>query len=98
MHGCPSASITTPQSSLSPPSINGGSRWAGTDTPRPGESSSPPTEDAPTVTAPGCGNLNSPDWPAPPDWISPPATTRPARVNGTRSNTDASPGSPLDVD
>src|SRR5437763_13940831 len=57
MHGCPSASITTPQSPLSPPSINGGSRRARTDTPRPGESSSPPTEEAPTVTAPGCGNF-----------------------------------------
>ncbi len=44
--------------------------------------------------APGRGNSSSPGSPQQPGSTSSPATTQPAPANGTRSNTDSSPGSP----
>jgi Rhodopirellula transposase DDE domain len=92
--GCPSVSITTPPSSRSPPSSNGGNRWERPNIPTRHGCSSPLTAADRTDTARGCGSSKSPDWPRPPAWTSPSATTRPAPANGTRSNTGSSPESP----
>jgi hypothetical protein len=55
VHGSRWVSITTPQCSPWPPSNNGGTRWARTNTGIPADCSSPPTAAAPTATAPGSG-------------------------------------------